>query len=1434
MGQVNSSSGSEGNHGTDLLRRQETERRDKGLISIPDLQDENKRQDRKTVHCVKNRIDMLIEDCLNIKETTVVKTPNPQEESIDHKDGEIKSKNEQKLTEQVVKKEQNESGAVSNKIQNDNNNSETSGPEEKESTKHDCDIDQQPSNKVIVDNLEESNNKMNTKLLEATSEEKQNLIKKKTITTFQKFIDEVFDNSLHNMKEEEVKTASNFLKLCSDSLKADSEKQPLPVQSNEPEKLKEDAHSKIEVPNNKKITLKDHIERFLEASFKEEMEDKTQGSNPAPKNLNIHMLVNDMITNGLKLTSPSTCQNKDIQRKTQADQDTDKYQYLRGSPKRFSSHTEDLKSKVVVIDCDIDNDTTSKQNFVEKRQDKILPINSQPPNFVYFKTRAQNGQKPHPRESYKNNGTSPKLETGPMRHDPFDPRFADPKFQDNRIDIVSHDVNALSKREGQFNKQSIPRGEVSVASGSLTSHTVYQRSLHPQGPASPYGTNSNGPSSYHPSDHYNTAARSTVYPCHHVDCKCPSCLSHPTQSIQRDQYIENQRYQQSPNRVAQHFSPSDSHGSLLRGSSSLYPNEQSTYKVRPSHSQTVPMGQTTYHQSSPKLVPQRSPIPTPSEHHRSLRNSDYGTGVYSHARHQANFSEYPSQGQYATGRQGENPSFFTSEKYSRSVEENFNYKTKTEARNNHLVRPGTFHTKEHFPVAYSQGIRQRPEPDISKTIKHVENSDIDAAPLDLSVKRPSVEYDQFSQSGFHGIQQSFQSSQTKLSPSLTFIKHLENSVDKYCQELMSPASPTTFSRHAKPHLGSRSVSPTDRRSPIARYSPLPSPHGLSPQGLYPAMLQNRSLPSPHYSGGITMGQPLVDKSQSSQQSQAEMYGVGVGQHMATVPTQQVPHSQAIVQGQGGFMAPTLAQVNFDAAGKRNSNNISKHEPIQNIIGNHDSNDILYLYCKVCNSTYGSLYGFRKHFRNQHGFEPRAEHTIVHTISGTKSALHIPASIPNEMVRHGDRQIMTSILRNKTDDGFNNIHLKGHVLPNSDESKRSAVSPHLSSMTNRTSNKIDIPGKQKINNEQEEKNKTEQETKYLECPECGKTFQLNDFGSYKRHCRQHSHIKPFGCTDCHLSFTDQRSLKEHFKVHVKESHSTDGNRSDSSNSTDMAKHACSKCDKTFLTVAQLATHTESTHFNKVQNSVKNEKDSGEGRCKSGPVIAQTKDKHDNIAVPEMTQRILTTQSIVKQAAESMTAQVCPDSSWDKVDPKIRKNSEISLETCDSGYSSSVGSNLSQFCSEDSSSISDKKNGEKDCDVKGTKLESSKNESVEENYEIFYKHKKFYHPRKRERSISSNSGDATPNKVMKCSEVLPSSLGSIPVSSTTVNANSDSCDSQCMDNKGFDVSKIDKGETDEKLDKNIQESDLLNRMAMKAEARHNLPFVWDRTTRSRKTK
>ncbi|CAG5116420.1 unnamed protein product, partial [Candidula unifasciata] len=188
--------------------------------------------------------------------------------------------------------------------------------------------------------------------------------------------------------------------------------------------------------------------------------------------------------------------------------------------------------------------------------------------------------------------------------------------------------------------------------------------------------------------------------------------------------------------------------------------------------------------------------------------------------------------------------------------------------------------------------------------------------------------------------------------------------------------------------------------------------------------------------------------------------------------------------------------------------ISKHEPIQNIIGSHSPTDILYLICRLCRQTYGSPYGFRKHFRNQHGFEPKADHTIVQTISATKTAM--------AHTEHSHLLDETSLYP---------TYKREKPIDNSESSK--SQSADTAATRSGPINNPEMPEDCK------EHIKKEMDTKCLECPECGQTFQLNDFGSYKRHCRQHNLHRsygPFACHDCRKSFAEPQLLREHLLTH----------------------------------------------------------------------------------------------------------------------------------------------------------------------------------------------------------------------------------------------------------------------------------------------------------------
>lgn len=253
--------------------------------------------------------------------------------------------------------------------------------------------------------------------------------------------------------------------------------------------------------------------------------------------------------------------------------------------------------------------------------------------------------------------------------------------------------------------------------------------------------------------------------------------------------------------------------------------------------------------------------------------------------------------------------------------------------------------------------------------------------------------------------------------------------------------------------------------------------------------------------------------------------------------------------------------------------VSKHEPIQNIIGNHPQNDILYLICKLCRQTYGSPYGFRKHFRNQHGFEPKVEHTIVQTISATKTA----------MAHTGP-----------TDQPVTDVDKKGALYSDSQGpqtgdvpvSFKSEYSPSPLVIDKHTQDMAASHGKAPDDLKKELKaeskpldGKLEAGSKFLECPECGQTFQLNDFGSYKRHCRQHSvnqYSGPFSCHDCQKSFAEPGQLQQHLNTHKS-----------------FTPSLCGFCPTFFSSPHYLAVHLQAAHGHVVSSeSLKKSSDGAE--------------------------------------------------------------------------------------------------------------------------------------------------------------------------------------------------------------------------------------------------
>ncbi|CAL1531220.1 unnamed protein product [Lymnaea stagnalis] len=341
---------------------------------------------------------------------------------------------------------------------------------------------------------------------------------------------------------------------------------------------------------------------------------------------------------------------------------------------------------------------------------------------------------------------------------------------------------------------------------------------------------------------------------------------------------------------------------------------------------------------------------------------------------------------------------------------------------------------------------------------------------------------------------------------------------------MHPAQSPVGGYQGSLPISSASQQPSHLRTVSA--SPNHTYHSLSPGGHH----RPESPPTPHqYGVSHKHSDPAVGSSYQRPSSH------GSEQDSRTAPSMIQP------------ARPQNSESPDDQDSQRLG--VSKHEPIQNIIGSHPPSDILYLICRLCRQTYGSPYGFRKHFRNQHGFEPKAEHTIVQTISATKTAMAHTGPLDHQTHSAALEQMDKVMLsQSPFDDG--NVYEDGQYHGqrrdhNISHTSQSAGNPFAYDDMKQDVVKRDV-----------------QENKLLECPECGHTFQLNDFGSYKRHCRQHSLHRssgPFACHDCQKSFPEPGLLQEHLDTH-----------------SNFTASECGICRTFFSSPSYLAEHLQAAH------------------------------------------------------------------------------------------------------------------------------------------------------------------------------------------------------------------------------------------------------------------
>ena len=1328
--------------------------------------------------------------------------------------------------------------------------------------------------------------KVSDLLSEMSQNDKLTDLNKKKLTTFQAFIDQVLDNSLQHVNATmKVEKTTNILELCSKSMA------PTDKQTNVSENsVKSESHSESEMASNNvnttqtlktqpveaekdknvkserhMISLKDHIERFLELSFQEKKSDDE--SPPVSKvnsqskegatgshnksgnsdNFNAQGLVNNMINQGLqinKLLSPTSSKSKEMQVSPN------------GRLEPGEVHRRDYQQKPWPTD-----ERMVGHNLKYSESDRAGIGRQYPVGHKYNggQQRSPNGTNPGFHEMEQRGGYLP--------HSKLDyPEYKNRMYgSDDRVEH-NREEHMLQDRYPGYPVHKLQKPIPHMLAAHPPDQVLHPAMMYPS-QFSP--RHSQLPSTDTPKDHglvihhESLNNRSHKQGIHLRDCKCAMCVPHPDLRYQASEHksaeYHSAKLALSPSAFPQ-YSPSHtmnpSYMSIHRLQSQP---DQPPAMMRPSHS-AVPPGYLGY-QQMPKLLPHHPPITSPKEYSQIQLNVPSNVHVskninptgrlsvedsysaemfpYRQPRHDPAAAMYQkrmkehemSQGKYSgyPVMNQRRPSSVTREDQRKEVHDilqspesrvlGADWSRRRDCPSNSSSVSGDTPLDLSFkksdqdkprrsgysnlrasPEGYQQLEPQRP-----RTQSFIEDPHMTSEGLRLEPQRSRAQtLGNASQVSSANLQRKGNSLYN------TFIKHLESSVDKYCQELK-----------ASPPAGIPASSPTPPSNKSGSPNELASSgyHGQSPSSSRAQAPSTYGTLSAPYAGGITLGQPILGPEARTQ-------------HMEN---RQSPKQQAmpvtssmLTQAQPSVVQPqpvsTAASLNYDSMDQRTKrNNISKHEPIQNIIGNHDPNDILYLICRLCAQTYGSPYGFRKHFRNQHSFEPRSEHTIVQTISATKTALGGP-NMPGQKVPGVDERAPNLGGINVSQEHTEGSEVNTHVINESPATMKSSSS--------HDSNSVCSEEGQEAENLKSVQNSSE-ETKYLECPECGKTFQLNDFGSYKRHCRQHGQVKTgtLSCTKCHLSFADQQLLKEHYNVHVKETSPQSKNDKPVLKSETAGKvYPCVPCDKTFDDILSYEDHFKTKHGKINDQPPKLSPQINLGG--SGTYSSASKDESSEHKWPDISLSVIPSHNVVKQAAESMTAIACPDSSSWNDDSKELTSTNDKMEDSSQNYdSASLGSN-DEKGNDNAEKVDENLLRQKSVD---SSYDNADDKSSTDGCEFLYKHKKFHSHRKRALSNCSQSSDSAPAKQAKLSPPVLS-RSNTPVTSYSVQVTNESADSTCsVDSKAEDSPNV------KDCSSTPSPCEDMKIVALdgnpKQEARHHLPFVWDRVTRSqvgRKTK
>ncbi|XP_062566316.1 uncharacterized protein LOC134228653 [Saccostrea cucullata] len=804
------------------------------------------------------------------------------------------------------------------------------------------------------------------------------------------------------------------------------------------------------------------------------------------------------------------------------------------------------------------------------------------------------------------------------------------------------------------------------------------------------------------------------------------------------------------------------------------------------------------HQNSqfrmPQLYPNNPPIPSPREYFNSPTSTKdhllVPANMYANNRNTVSKSPVMS-------RSSPNHHPPSSPRSPRQPSPSVYQQTKPE------VKQG-WQRQDLSPVSPNHS-RKRDASGLDLSVKQTSQSGNEDQPLDLTCKRPRASPSSHFNPGYP-LYPAQMEKQHDISKSI-HISQLQNSMDKFCQQAS-----------------------TDM--PAGRVPPPVKGHEHFPPSV---MMNHPHWPNVPHPGGKQNIPPVVPNPGPERPEVVRPHPIHQ-QHLPRMPIRPpMPHHLP----QEAPESPT----DSNSSGIKRSGSVSRHEPIQNIIGNHSPSDILYLICRLCNQTYGSPYGFRKHFRNQHGFEPRSEHTIVQTISGTK-ALQAPPIGPHfEM--HGMNQMGIPSHPSPNPKCQSPREYSSHShSPNNYERPPSAMTLRQSagsvgyppsnhenrrpeSVPSITVNESAATDPQRPNIKPEEKLEQQQKSpKYLECHECGQTFQLNDFGSYKRHCRTHGNprMDPFvgGINDSSVPLHPADDFKTS-KTLTKEGE------------TLIEVYVCKYCTFTSKLSAPLEDHISQQHPEKQRKLICilcNGKFHLYEQFKihmekmhnlTAPSYSQFKcpetsiEKDEKIFIKQKSEGVTEAESLNIPSDLNKSYKAIPASQVTKMSADNAITSASPDSSCDPISSSQADSQTKGLVTTSLNSTTEVKSGHKsqpDVVSRQVSCDSESDKSMDYT-EMKYLHKKF-----KRKAFSSEKSESPESKKVKTSSGVDS-----PCSNSCASLDSDSNSVQMKeDSEGSGTDVCQKSLSKGKLDSTSAAE------STQSEARHHLPFVWDRITRS----